>query len=72
MLHVKKPGCPARKIGHEWPKWLFLWKKPYAGARGFFTLLSGLTAFARGNPDFGKFDSVFCGFFVEEAGFLDR
>ena len=22
--HVKKPECPARKSGDEWPKWLFL------------------------------------------------
>jgi hypothetical protein len=35
--HVKKPGCPARKSGDEWPKWLFLWKKPRAEAQGFFT-----------------------------------
>jgi hypothetical protein len=23
-LYVKKPECPARKSGDEWPKWLFL------------------------------------------------
>jgi len=27
-VDVKKPECPARKSGDEWPKWLFLWKKP--------------------------------------------
>jgi hypothetical protein len=32
--YVKKPECPARKSGDEWPKWLFLWKKPRAEARG--------------------------------------
>jgi hypothetical protein len=23
-VYVKKPECPARKSGDEWPKWLFL------------------------------------------------
>jgi hypothetical protein len=42
--------APTLKGGDEWPKRLFLWKKPSAPARGFFTF-SG--AFADG--DSGKF-----------------
>jgi hypothetical protein len=33
-FYVKKPECPAQKSGDEWPKRLFLWKKPRAQARG--------------------------------------